>query len=780
MIDRAENESVFLESAPETPFMESLEYGAQPAEESVLSTVESPFLTEYQVGDEVVSAEANTFRGLLDELFDSEFDESLEDLIAEAAAEADRLGTDESPASAARAERVLDRWIDPLRSQAEAMFDGMAEAIEREDPRTLNEDRLDEILAPFEPRETGMSPTFENFAGKLFKKAKALAKKAKSIATKFSPIHILMKKVKGLVRPLLDRVLKAALNKLPPTLRPVAAQLAKKFLGQREDLDEEFSPASVDVRSLQLGFDAEIATLALSPGDLEQEELVSDASATADRETVVTLNEYHEARDRFVAGMESLEDRQDPTPLVEEFIPAILPALKLGISMVGRPKVVGFIAGYVAKLIAPYVGQQVSPALSKAIVDAGLRLISLETPETGPQLAAEAFSNVIEDTVRRLSELSDEELEDENILEAATYEAAQEAIAANFPNTVLSPTSEFLETSGAPGAWVGMPRGGKRPRYRKYTRVVPVTITPTAARDIHTFGGKTLAQFLRDHLGQSGVVKARLHLYQAVPGTRVSTIARSERTVSGLGSGTKTTRKQIHPLTREAAAMLSGEPGLGRELDEDRLDQESATAVGDRFYYLEVAGARPVARTSSGTNLIIDTKKNELRLAIFVAESEAQQIAARLRRREPIGAMVASLRRIYQVAIRGALKKPRSFIKIVGEAPETEGFLGGLKLGNAPMKIVSGLIEKWVGKSLVGQLLEHRDAFIKATAEKADGVTIIVKIQAPPGLSVIAKLLRGGTKGILGALNPLTGIKSATPKGPVKAIVEVRAGRHNA
>src|SRR5688572_26470714 len=432
MIDRAENESVFLESAPETPFTESLEYGAQPAEESVLSTVESPFLTEYQVGDEVVSAEANTFRGLLDELFDSEFDESLEDLIAEAAAEADRLGTDESPASAARAERVLDRWIDPLRSQAEAMFDGMAEAIEREDPRTLNEDRLDEILAPFEPRETGMSPTFENFAGKLFKKAKALAKKAKSIATKFSPIHILMKKVKGLVRPLLDRVLKAALNKLPPTLRPVAAQLAKKFLGHREDLDEEFSPASVDVRSLQLGFDAEIATLALSPGDLEQEELVSDASATADRETVVTLNEYHEARDRFVAGMESLEDRQDPTPLVEEFIPAILPALKLGISMVGRPKVVGFIAGYVAKLIAPYVGQQVSPALSKAIVDAGLRLISLETPETGPQLAAEAFSNVIEDTVRRLSELSDEELEDENILEAATYEAAQEAIAANF------------------------------------------------------------------------------------------------------------------------------------------------------------------------------------------------------------------------------------------------------------------------------------------------------------------------------------------------------------
>jgi hypothetical protein len=766
---------------PETPFLESSgEYGAAIATvERPIGSVETPFLSEYQMGDEVVSAEAGTFRELLGELLDSEFDEAMEDLISEASAEVERLGLDESPAGAARAERVLERWIDPVRAHAEAMFDGMAEALDNEDPRSLNEDRLDELLAPFEPRGTEMTPVFEDFVGKLWKKAKSVVKKGIALANKLNPVARILEKLKGLVRPLLMRVLKIALNQLPPTLRPIAAHLAKRFIGEQEELGEEFSPASVDVRALQTGFNAEIATLLLSPGDLEQEELVSDAAATADRESSVILNEYHDARERFVGGLQELDEQEDPTPLVEEFIPAILPALKLGIGIIGRPKVVGFLAGYIGRLIAPYVGKQMSPPLSRAIVDAGLRMISLENEEEEPRVAAEAFGGVVEDVVRRVSELSEEELDEENILEAAAYEATQEAIASNFPNTLLAPTSEHLETTRLQGTWVPMPRRG-RARYRKYTRVIPVTITPAAARRVRTFGGRTLAQFLRDHLGQAGVVNAKLHLYQAVPGTRVSTITRSERTVSGLGSGNRGARKQMLPLTREAAAVLTGEPGLGRELGEERLDEETVTAVGDRLYFLEVAGARPVARGSSGTNLIIDTRKNEVRLAIFVSESEAQAIAARLRRREPIGAVLASLRRIYRTAIRSAISKPRRFVKIVGETPETEEFLGGLKLGAASVRIVAGLIEKWVARSLVGQLVKERDAFLTATAAKADGVTIIVKIQRPPGLSMIAKLLRGGTKGILGALNPITGIKSAMPRGPVNAVVEIRAGRHGA
>lgn len=764
---------------PETPFLESTEHAVRrDGEENVATAVETPFLTEYRMGDEVVSAEATSFRELLDELLDTEFDQSLEDLVSEASAEVERTGLSET-SEPGRAERALERWVEPLRTHAEAMFDGLAESFENEDPRSLSEDRIDEIFSSFEPRETGMTPAFENFFGSLWKKAKAIAKKAYTFVNKLNPINAVLDKLKGLVRPLLDRVLKIALDKLPPSLRPIAARLAKRFLGEEEQLDET-NRASTDIRAIQRGFNAEAATLLLMPAGLEQEELVSDAGAAADREVSTALTEYHEARERFIAQLQDLEEGEDPAPVVEEFIPAILAALRLGIRLIGRPRVVDFLAGYVANLISSYVGKDAAAALSKSIVDTGLRMISLEAEEDGgPRVAAEAFGNVVEDVVRKVSELSSEELDEEGTLEAVTHEAAQEAIASNFPSAVLSPTNDHLESTRVNGTWVAMPRG-RRPRYRKYTRVIPVTITPTAARYVRTFGGRTLAQFLRDHLGQTGPVKARLHLYQAIPGTRLSAIARSERSVAGLGTGQRSARAQLHPLTREAAAALTGEPGLGRELDEDRLDEETP-AVGDRLYYLEVPGVRPIARSSSGTTFVIDTRKNELRVAIFLSESDAQLIAARMRRREPVTAIIAALRNVYQVAIRSALSRQRRAIRVVGEAPETEQLFGGLRLGKAPMRIVSSLIERWVGKALVAQLLRHRQAFVAATAAKEDGVTLLVRIQAPPGLSVIAKLLRGGTKGILGALDPIAGIRSAIGSGGlVNAVVEIRAGRFGA
>ena len=52
---------------------------------------------------------------------------------------------------------------------------------------------------------------------------------------KFLPINLLLNKLKGLVRPLLNRVLRAALNLLPASVRPVAQVLAKKLgLGEAE------------------------------------------------------------------------------------------------------------------------------------------------------------------------------------------------------------------------------------------------------------------------------------------------------------------------------------------------------------------------------------------------------------------------------------------------------------------------------------------------------------------------------------------------------------------
>ena len=73
--------------------------------------------------------------------------------------------------------------------------------------------------------------------------------------------------------------------------------------------------------------------------------------------------------------------RRTSAPAIEQFVPALLGALRLGINLVGRPKVVGFLAKYLAQLISRWVGPQLSGPLSNAIVDTGLRLVTLESRE---------------------------------------------------------------------------------------------------------------------------------------------------------------------------------------------------------------------------------------------------------------------------------------------------------------------------------------------------------------------------------------------------------------
>jgi hypothetical protein len=780
---------------PESPFLagpsrESEAAGAQgettgeAGGSASLLTIESPFRSEYLLGDEVVDREGDAVREMLGELLDNEFDEAMEDLLSEAEAEVERLGLEESPAGVDRAERHLEQWIAPLRLEAEALLERMASALDTERVELLSEDRLDQLLDPLEPSETGESPAFEGFLGKLWRKAKAavrgavnLAKKGISAVSKILPIGAILRKLSRLVRPLLRRVVTFAINRLPPALRPYAAKLARRFTGEAELLEEGMAPASFDVRSLQLDFDTSVAGLLLAPSELEEQELLDEVTAASAGEEPHVQRQFDEARDQFVASLQQLQEGQDPTPLVEEFIPAILPVLRIGIRIVGRSRVVRFLAGYLGRLIGPYVGPQITPALSQAIVDAGLRLITLETPgeaspqEASPQLAAEAFANVVEDAVRRLSEMSEEELEDERSLEEATYEAFQQAVAENIPATLLDPNSEYLETRRPIGTWIGMPRG-RRPRYRKYSRVFRVTITPQAARAIRTFGGRRLSDILRHRLGRAGVVRAKLHLYQAIPGTRIARIARWERSVRGLGTGRRLVREQFHPLTAEAAGMLIGEPGLGRELDEASLEASENLAVGDRLYFLEIPGPAPSARRASDASVAIDLRANELRMAIFLAESDAQQIATRLRRGEPLGATLVALRRIYRTALRSALSRPRSRVRIIREQPEQEEFFGKiLRLGQGPMALLSRAISRWTSRILARELRRQSQAFVTATAAAADGVTLLVQIQAPPGLRILGSLLGGrpiaALQGI-GSITQLRGMLGGAPSGTVR------------
>jgi hypothetical protein len=108
-------------------------------------------------------------------------------------------------------------------------------------------------------------------------------------------------------------------------------------------------------------------------------------------------------------------------------------------------------------------------------------------------------------------------------------EAFENAAASYFPNSMIKP--ELRESAEPHGMWQRMPLESGQKRYAKYNDTFPVEISPRLASTIKTFGGATLHDHLRDHHGlQDGhPYKGKVTLYQVLPGTRGSTIARAEK-----------------------------------------------------------------------------------------------------------------------------------------------------------------------------------------------------------------------------------------------------------
>ena len=132
---------------------------------------------------------------------------------------------------------------------------------------------------------------------------------------------------------------------------------------------------------------------------------------------------------RSSTGSARLNEGEDPRPAVEQFVPAVLAALRIGIKLLGRPKVVGFLSGHLANFIKPHSGPTTPRTLSNALVDAGLRLVQLEAEsEDGARAAAETLATTLEDTVTRLAnELPAEAWESETVLESYARDAFEKS-----------------------------------------------------------------------------------------------------------------------------------------------------------------------------------------------------------------------------------------------------------------------------------------------------------------------------------------------------------------
>jgi hypothetical protein len=563
----------------ESPFRSGVTFGeaerhGQPESQLTSSSLESPFQSGFA---EVSEAETTTeaFRELLAELENEQFDEAVAQLVDEAAGLHLASGSSWSSAEAAPALAMseLEAWIEPLRQESRRMLDNMAERLGSEELETLREPELEALFESLRP-DTGILPeAFENFLGGLFRKAKSLVSGAVNLAKKgvsglggllSLPVKLLLDKLKSLAEMLLRGVLQKAIGLLPVSVQPIARTLAGRLLGESE-AEALVGPDP----GLARQFDVHAASLLLAETEAEAENIVAEAEAEAELPGSAALSELDDARARLAEQLTELPAGHPPLSEMEQFLPVLLaarPAIRLGMKMIGRDKIVSFFADKIAGLIKGVIGADAARLLSPPLVDVGLSALGLEAPAaTESALGGEALASTVEETVDRVLELPAEAFEDTLRLEAEVQEAFAEAAAHHIPAERLRPDLPQLEVAGERGVWILMPRAARpRYRYKKYSRVFLVPVTRQIARAIPTTDGGTVETMLLDRGVTTWPANAEVHLFETLPNaTHLGHIAQFE---SERDASSSETLADLHPLTPEAAAMLVREPGLGRPL----------------------------------------------------------------------------------------------------------------------------------------------------------------------------------------------------------------------
>jgi hypothetical protein len=589
----------------------------RPAASAWVGAAVSPFAQGFTTEDETETEQAH-WAALVDELSDESFDEAVESLVDEVAGR--HLQSMASWASnaeaAALASQEAAEWVAELGASADRLLGQLEQQYADRPTDTVTQQGLDEALAQFATGTDPVATASEQFLGglvkKAFKAAKGVAKAGLSAVGKLLPMGKLFGLLRRLVRPLLKRVLAKAINRLPANIRGPATELARKFgVAEAESGDE-----------IAAEFDAQFAELLVAPTDAAAEQMLAEAEAEALQEHD-PLARLDAARATLAGELAQAEPGRPPTEQLEQFIPAVMAALPLvraGINVVGRQRVKTFLATALATLIQGYVGPVAAKALAPHIADIGLRLLKLEA-ESSELLGAEALVDTLEETIASVALLPVSSLEDPLRLESEIADAFSEAAGRLLPREVLRPDLETFETEdeGAGEGWVLMPRrtAGCR-RYRRFNRVYDVAISRPRARAI-ILGEDTL----EDRLLEAGVerwpVQAEAHIYEAMLGTHLGHLAAFE------GEGAPAGADEFEDLTPETAAILVGQPGLGRRVGGARV------TPGRRFFRLVVPG-RVVRRRRSMIVIRLDATGAQptLRLHLRLGERSSHLLSGHL------------------------------------------------------------------------------------------------------------------------------------------------------
>jgi len=717
----------------------------------------SPFLPGESYGSGEInegSAEASALAEMMGELKDSQFQEALEQLADEAVdAHQEQLSAEygDHETESYTAERVLTEHLQPLAAQAEAMLDRFAERWEAQQSETIGEHEVEHMVGEIAAGTPVSSPAAEQFLGGLMRKVGKIASGAVRLATKIGgtlALGPLFSALKKLAKGLLAKVVRFAVKKLPPSLRPIGQKLIDRLAGvagiaheqeseDREQAEGEVIPAAEDAGRLETEFDLHAAQLMFVRDEPELDHLVSTYEEDSQREGQPSLAALDRARAKLVDGLAKLQKGESAEPHIEHFLPALYAAVKLAVSIIGRSKVTNFLGGLMAKLIAPLIGAEGARVISPHLADTGLRILGLEVAPTDSRtVAAEALAATIEETLTSVGELPVEVLENETLLGNAVSEAFENAAAAYFPDAIIK--NEYRETSDHNGMWAHMPRESRRKEYAKYSQSIPVTIMPRVARSVETFGHATLHDHIRDHLGEPAhqPLKAKVSLYQALPGTTARHIARRE----GFP------HEHLHPLTPHAAAALLGpNAALGsKHTPGAYLSSPNKLHVGQRLYRIEPPNLHRHRRVRTvRSELHINLPKGRIQLWLYLSEPLCQRISAELAAGKKGGAIFGHLKPLLRrtsSALKMALHErhlPREIL-IVSETPNLERRVTAW--ARHVGERLSGKIGLWASTQVAQYFQNKAEEFRRLCAAKQDGVTLRITMRKIPGIEMLRTL----------------------------------------
>lgn len=730
----------------------------------------SPFLSLYESEDGLSDPQTEAYVTFLNQLYDEEFEVALSGLVDEATEiyEAHFGHQFEDPRTVGyQAERLLNQHFAPLVAESEALFDFLARELNQRDSNSLTEAEIDSLFERYQPSNP-LTPRFEQFFGKWVKKAVNVVKKGVDLAKKgvsaaislgLGPIlSRIFKHLKSVFWPFLQKIIKKVEGRFPAELQPAIQKLKEKLnlkeLEESDDLMTE-SAQGWELSELQHEFNIEVANLLFAQSEVEQDLEIAKALNEQGVGDSYPIAELEMARERFIEGLMNLKEGEDPAPHIQNFIPALIPLLKVAMKLSGgRPKLVNRVSPVVGRLIEPVVGPTYAPALSKAIVDLGLRFFNLEAPEESEaRVAASAIASTVEETVRRAAALPDYVVDHQELFEAFVLEAFEQAAAANLPPILPEETykkrPELTESRKLSGIWLMQP-GTRRKRYKVFTRKFRKLVTPHNFSELETQDGSPLANFLEEQLGMAPGEEAEaiVHLYEAIPGTSLSDIVRHETHIPKF-NGTDA-QEHLHPLTREAAAMLVGEPALGRDMMQSST---SDPRVGERYFYLEIPSKRPLTvpaakgkttvRRKTKTRLVLDFPKNEARVYLFLSEIRAQEMAVKLRQHAHVGTIVARLRTPIQNGMNKAFSGHPKRLKIIHEAVVPGKWGEALKrLPSVFQQGFRGALMESTMKGLADHLKQYVEEFKKAAEDTADGVTVLIRVENPPGFAELRQALK--------------------------------------